>query len=222
MIKGDVAKHLAALEDEFRGRLVNYTRAVDHAVARLKAGSIIDTVVGIGDIFPDFILPDSRGRLWRLETALAEGPVVLAFHRGYWCDFCHLNMQTLAEISPNVRAMGCQIVAISPQNASRSAKLAAETGADFPILCDIGLGVATGLGLSYIVGDDLQRELALLQVDLDAENCSYGWLMPITATFVINTDGRIAARHLDPDPRSRMDRDAILQAASNFQSAARI
>jgi peroxiredoxin len=175
----------------------------------------------MGEIFPDFILPDSSGHLWRLATALEKGPVVLAFHRGYWCDFCHLNMRALAEINPKIKALGSQIIAISPQNAENAAKLARDAGADFPILCDIGLGISTLLGLSYVIDDDLQRELALLQVDLNAANSGYGWLMPITATFVLNAEGVIVARHLDPDPRTRMDGDAILQAAAENQSAAR-
>jgi peroxiredoxin len=146
---------------------------------------------------------------------------VLAFHRGYWCDFCHLNMKALAEISPQVRAHGCEIVAISPQNADNAARLGREEGVDFPILCDVDLGLSTLLGLSYVIDDDLQHQLALLQVDLQAETLGDGRLMPITATFVLDRDGRVSARHVDPDPRSRMDCDAILQAASTLQSAAR-
>ena len=85
----------------------------------------------------------------------------------------------------------------------------------------MGLGISTVLGLTYVIDDTLQNELALLQVDLNAANDGDGWLMPITATFVLNAYGVIVARHLDPDPRIRMDCDAIVQAAAACQSAAR-
>jgi peroxiredoxin len=220
-MRAPIATRLAMVEADFRARLVDYTRAMDRLVARLRDSGAVGGVPEVGEVFPDFILPDAQGRLWRLETALEKGPVILAFHRGYWCDFCHLNMAALAEISPQVAERGSQIVAISPQNAENALKLARDSGADFPILCDIGLGISSLLGLSYVIDDDLQRELALLQVDLNAANNGDGWLMPITATFVLNTDGVIAARHLDPDPRTRMDGDAILQAAAALQRAAR-
>jgi peroxiredoxin len=130
-------------------------------------------------------------------------------------------MAALAEINRKIEALGGQIIAISPQNAANAAKLARDSGADFPILCDMGLGISTILGLTYVIDDALQNELALLQVDLNAENDGDGSLMPITATFVLNGEGIIVARHLDPDPRTRMDCDAIVQAASACQSAAR-
>ncbi len=218
---GPVSDRLAIIADDFRDRFPDYSRAMDELAARLRANAANAAAPEVGEVFPDFILPDSHGRLWRLAEALEEGPVVLAFHRGYWCDFCHLNMKALAEISPRLEAMGARMVAISPQNAENAAKLARDEGAEFTVLCDIGLGISTVLGLSYVIDNDLQHQLEVLQVDLNVANVGHGLLMPITATFVLGTDGRVAARHVDPDPRLRMDGDAILQAASVLQSAAR-
>lgn len=220
-MRGPLSDRLDLIAADFRERLAAYSRAMDRLVARLHASGAVGGVPEIGEVFPDFILPDSRGHLWRLATALEKGPVVLAFHRGYWCDFCHLNMAALAEISPKIKAMGSQIVAISPQNAANADKLARDSGAEFPVLCDMGLGISTLLGLSYVIDDALQHELALLQVDLNAANDGDGRLMPITATFVLDPAGVIVARHLDPDPRTRMDGEVLLQAAAACQSAAR-
>lgn len=33
---------------------------------------------------PPLVLPRAGGSPWRLEEALARGPVLLAFHRGTW------------------------------------------------------------------------------------------------------------------------------------------
>jgi peroxiredoxin len=216
-----LAERLAALDADFRLRLVDYTLAMDRLFARLGQNGAGSTAPKVGDRFPDFVLPDSKGNLWHLDDALTKGPIVIAFHRGYWCDFCHLNMASIAQIGQQLADMGSQIIAISPENAENANNLAQEEGAKFSMLCDIGLGVSTMLGLTYAVDNDLKHELALLEVDLDAGNCGEGWLLPITATFVIDSTGLVVARHLDPDPRNRMDSDAILQAAATCQSAAR-
>ncbi len=220
---GGLAERLAAAAADERERLADYTAAVDRLVARLRESHATEGVPAVGAVFPDFILPDSQGKLWRLASALQKGPTVLAFHRGLWCDFCQLNMQALAGISQKVEALGSQIVAISPQNAANAARLGCATGAKFEILCDMGLSLSTLLGLTYVIDDGLQRELSLLEVDLNAANDGDGWIMPITATFVLDGNGVIVARHLDPDPRIRMDSEAILQAvaAAAGQSAAR-
>ncbi len=216
-----LAARLAAIDADFRVRLATYTATIDVAVARLVLNGAGSTAPGIGDVFPDIILPDAKGQLWRLADALQNGPVILAFHRGFWCNFCIENMTSLAGISPQITRMGGQIVAISPETAPHASRLATETRATFPILCDIGLGTSTQLGLSYVVPDDLRMELQRLDEDITIGNGGEGWLLPISATFVIATDGRVMARHLNPDPRSRMDPDAILQAAAICQSAAR-
>lgn len=220
-MRGPIADRLDLIAADFRERLVDYTRALDALVARLAAARAGHSAPDIGQVFPDFILPDASGQVWHLASALGDGPVVLAFHRGYWCDFCHLNMAALAEISPQITATGARIVAISPEPAEYSAKLVRDAGADFRMLCDIGLGVSTLLGLTFVVDADLQRELRALEVDVNLSNGGTGWLLPITATFVLDRQGRVVARHLDPDPRRRMDGNAILQAASACQAAAR-
>lgn len=220
-MEGPVSDRLRIIADDFRARLADYSRAIDKLVARLHDSNAIAGIPEVGEIFPDFILPDARGRLWRLAEALLDGPLVLSFHRGYWCDFCHLNMTALAEMAPKLAADGCGIVAISPQNAENAGKLARDAGAEFPVLCDVGLGISTVLGLTYVIDDALRHELAVLQVDLDEANLGNGSLMPITASFVLAQNGVIMARHVDPDPRLRMGGEAILQAASELQLAAR-
>jgi peroxiredoxin len=220
-MRGPISQRLDVIADDFRQRLGDYSRALDALVERLMRSEAGRTAPDVGDMFPDFVLPDAHGRLWSLAVALQAGPVILAFHRGYWCDFCHLNMAALADLWPQVKAFGSQIVAISPQDADNGRKLLRDSGADFPMLCDMGLAVSSMLGLAYAVDDDIRRELALLQVDLNSENSGHGWLLPITATFFIDTSGKVMARHLDPDPRQRMDGEAILQAAANCHFAAR-
>ena len=130
-------------------------------------------------------------------------------------------MTALAELALHLAALGCGIVAITPQNGENAGKLARDAGAGFAVPCDVGLGISTQPGLTHVIDDALRGELAVLQVDLAAANQGNGSLMPITAAFVLTPDGVIAARHVEPDPRLRMGGEAMLQAAAAFQSAAR-
>jgi peroxiredoxin len=38
----------------------------------------------VGQVAPDFTLPDSSGTERRLSELVAEGPLVLIFYRGHW------------------------------------------------------------------------------------------------------------------------------------------
>ncbi|MFQ5926157.1 MAG: hypothetical protein ACE5MH_01840 [Terriglobia bacterium] len=38
----------------------------------------------IGDVVPDFTLPDQHGNLVKLSDSRSAGPLLLVFYRGYW------------------------------------------------------------------------------------------------------------------------------------------
>lgn len=40
--------------------------------------------VEVGEIAPDFYLPDSSGTSRRLSDLVANGPTVVIFYRGHW------------------------------------------------------------------------------------------------------------------------------------------
>ncbi|MCB0053446.1 MAG: redoxin domain-containing protein, partial [Caldilinea sp.] len=42
----------------------------------------------VGDVAPDFVLPDVLGNAVALGDLRAQGPVALSFYRGAWCPYC--------------------------------------------------------------------------------------------------------------------------------------
>ena len=41
--------------------------------------------------------------------------VVIAFYRGQWCPYCDLQLRAYQEVLPRIKALGANLVAISPQ-----------------------------------------------------------------------------------------------------------
>ena len=50
----------------------------------LARSGLVDRILQVGDLAPDFSLPSSLGGTVRLSDLLRRGPVVLAFYRGHW------------------------------------------------------------------------------------------------------------------------------------------
>ena len=50
----------------------------------LKNSGILDKVLKVGELAPEFSLPDENGKLVDLKGLLAQGPVVVSFYRGQW------------------------------------------------------------------------------------------------------------------------------------------
>src|SRR5207248_2642782 len=69
----------------------------------------------VGDTAPSFTLPDAQGKQVSLDSLLKEGRVVIAFYRGQWCPYCDLQLRAYQEVLPRIKALGANLVAISPQ-----------------------------------------------------------------------------------------------------------
>ena len=186
--------------------------AYEEFVAGLLARQAGQGVPPAGEPFPDFVLPDEGGRLHGLDGLLAGRPLVISFNRGHWCSFCRLELGALAATEADLADCGAGLVAITPERQAHARRLRTATGLGAPLLADLDNGLALTLGLAVPVGDALRRELERHDVDLPLYQGNGGWLLPIPATFVVGADGRIIARHVDPDFRRRMEPEAILAA----------
>jgi len=189
-----------------------FAETVDRMVTRLQQTGAGDTAPKLGEPMPPFMLPDDTGRLVDLNQILSRGPVAISFNRGHWCPYCRINALALSEVQEQVREAGAQIVAITPERRRFTAALKNEANAPFPILTDMDNGYALSLNLAIWVGAEMETLIAGAGWDVPSYQGNSTWMLPIPATFVVGTDGRIVARNVDPDYRRRMDIDELLAA----------
>jgi peroxiredoxin len=191
--------------------------AVDRMVERLKSNSAGEAAPKPGETMPSFILPDESGRLVSLEDLLAAGPVAVTFHRGHWCPYCRINTRALSEAQGRIKAIGAQIVAIMPERQQFATTFKTDAGLDYPVLTDIDNGYALSLNLAIWVGDELERLMAASGRDLTRYQGNEAWFLPIPATFVLDEDGIVRERFIDPDYRRRMAVEDLLSALKQAQ-----
>jgi peroxiredoxin len=211
-----LGERLKAVADEVRRASPEFAATVDRMVARLAANDVGQSAPKPGEPMPDFVLPDEGGRLVRLTDLLDNGPVVLSFNRGHWCPYCRLNVAGLAEIAPEVENLGAQIVAISPEKARYGKELKSYAEAPFPMLADINNAYALELNLLFWVGDEKREAMQAGGYDIARYQGNDAWMLPIPATFIVNRDGVVKARYIDPDYRRRMDLDELMAALRSF------
>jgi peroxiredoxin len=205
-----VNARLQLIADRVRILAPPFAEAVDRMVIRLQDANAGAHGPSVGAPMPSFLLPDEAGRLTTLEDLLAQGPAALAFHRGHWCPYCRLNTKALAEAQARLKRG--RIVAITPDRQQFAATLKADAGAGFPILTDLDNGYALSLNIAVWVGEEMEQMMAGAGVDLPTYQGAASWIIPIPATFVVGTDGIIAARYIDPDYRRRFDIEALVAA----------
>lgn len=82
---------------------------------RVRAAGVIDAALKVGQLAPDFALPDAFGNPVSVSALLARGPVVISFYRGEWCPFCNIALRALQQALPTMEQLGATLVAISPE-----------------------------------------------------------------------------------------------------------
>jgi peroxiredoxin len=106
----------------------------------------------------------------------------------------------LQAVHGDVRALGAEIVVLSPELPSFSAELAARHKLAFPILSDHGLAIAKAFGLAFTLPDDLKDVyLNVFKNDLAKRNGEPSLQLPMPARFVIDRGGVIRSAEVDPD-----------------------
>jgi len=206
-----LAERLEAYSAAVRRLVPEYADAIDRLVGRLAASGAGATAPGPGEPMPPFVLPDEAGHLVSLEGLLREGPVAITFHRGHWCPWCRISGRAFAELPRKIARPGAQLVAVMPERQQFAAEFKADAGSRFPVLTDIDNGYALMLSLAIWIGPDLERLLSSFGRSLPDYQGNESWMLPIPATFVVGTDGRVAARFIDPDFRRRVSVEELIR-----------
>ena len=207
-----LAGRLQAFSDDIGALQPEFAAVMDRLVIKLQEVGAGEEAPAPGEAMPSFLLPDQDGHLLSLEELLERGPLAIAFHRGQWCPYCRINARALADIQGEVKALGAELIAITPNVERFNAELAADARANFPVLSDMDNAYALALNLAVYVGEEKKRALEHAGVDVPRYQGSDAWTLPIPATFVVGKDGRIKARFIDPDFRRRMAVEDILAA----------
>jgi peroxiredoxin len=179
---------------------------------KLAESGIATRALATGSKAPDFSLPDANGSPVSLSALLARGPVVLTFYRGGWCPFCDLQLRAYQEVLPQMRELGAQLVAISPQLPDFGASDVQHKALTFPVLSDVGNTVARTYGVVFRLSEPLQKLQTMFGNPTPKFNGDDSWELPMPGTFVLDREGTVLLSQVDASWMSRLEPAAILDA----------
>jgi len=203
-LDGSMSERLDVFANAARQLHPEDAATVDRLVARLREHHAGESAPKPSEIMPPFMLPDENGHLVSLKDLLAHGPAVVTFHRGHWCPYCRISINTLARAQSRIEALGARMVAIVPDRQPFAVEMKTDARVGFPILTDMDNGYAMSLNLAIWVGTEMEEFMTRIGRKLPAYQGNDSWMLPIPATFVVGQDGRIRTRFVDPDYRKRM------------------
>ena len=172
----------------------------------------------VGQQAPVFSAKDANDETFQLSEKLKTGPVVVIFYRGQWCPVCNKHLSQIQENLEEIMAEGATVVAVSPEKPEFLEQTAKKTGARFSLLFDQDYKIADAYDVTFLPGK-MTRTMynTMLRANLKEAHSDDSQRLPIPATYVINTDGKIVWRHFDPDYKKRSTVDAIVAALGSIQ-----
>lgn len=162
--------------------------------------------LAVGDTAPDFILPNALGEQITLSERLKSGIVILKFYRGEWCPICNLDLREIQRHLPEIKSYGSEVLAISPQKPDDALTITEKNELGFEVLSDVTQKVIKAYNLQFDPGEDYHKRRDLTLLNGDGSKT-----LPVPATFIIDTNRKIVAGHVEPDYTQRMEPFQILK-----------
>ena len=191
----------------------DFMQGVDNVIQQAKAFQQGENALSIGQTAPDFQLPNPQGKSISLNELLVKGPVVVTFYRGSWCPYCNLQLRALQARLAEIKELGAELVAISPQVPDDSLTEDEISNMDFIVLSDQDAKIASKYGVAWEVPEYLLEHMRVdRQLDLESINNGNANILPIPATFIVDKNAEVVWRFVDVDYRTRSEPEDIIQA----------
>ena len=142
--------------------------------------------VDVGDAAPDFELPGSDGKTFKLSEHRGKN-VVLAFYPGDATTVCTKQFCSYRDNSDRIDQLDAEVIGISPQSVDSHERWVEEQELNVPLLADEDLAVSKSYGVTGWLGP-----LARLTELKDAPGGRYIQ----RAIFVIDGEGIVRYRHV--------------------------
>lgn len=105
-----------------------------------------------GNVAPDFELPGSDGRTYRLSDFRDHQPVVLAWFPKAFTGGCTAECRSLVQTGDALRRLDVRVFAASVDDVETNTRFAESLGLDYPILSDPTRRVARAYGVLSAMG----------------------------------------------------------------------
>jgi len=177
--------------------------------------SLDNIQLNVGDKAPNFEGVNQAGDTVSLTTMLAEGPIVLTFYRGEWCPYCNNYLSELDENYTEMKKLGANLVAISPELPEYINQMAEKMEHPYSIISG-GTSIMQQYGLDFQLAEKTINKYKIFGINLSKSNGNEDNTLPVPATYVIDKKGTIVYKHFDENYKVRADVKEILSALESL------
>jgi peroxiredoxin len=177
------------------------------------------SALNVGDKAPVFEGRTAQNSVYQLKKAIEQGPVVLVFYRGAWCPYCRKHLSELQDSLQRLTALGASVVAITPETYERIELTQQKTKARFTIIHDSTSTIAKAYGVNFELAEAKAATYKLAGINLTKFNGENGNLLPVPATYIIDTAQIIRYVFYDPDYTKRASVSELVKTLQELRGS---
>ncbi|WIO74624.1 redoxin domain-containing protein [Porticoccaceae bacterium LTM1] len=143
----------------------------------------------------------------------SKTPTIAIFYRGGWCPYCNRHLSAIQGIKDELREMGYQIVAISPDKVDELKRTSEGQQLDYQLLSDSKGDAARAFGIAFDAAKEYKPKYGERVVGM-LENASgeTHHQLPVPSVFILK-NGKVEYSYSNPDYTVRLSADELLEAA---------
>ncbi|MBN2174230.1 MAG: AhpC/TSA family protein [Bacteroidales bacterium] len=192
--------------------MISLAAGQNYSVAGIDKNETIPKGLQVGALAPGFNGTNQFGDTVNLKEKLKTGKVVLIFYRGYWCPVCNRYLQNYQDSLQLIIDKGAHFMAITPEQAEGVRKTIGKTGASFDLITDSSNHIMQLYGVDFKVTGTYQFLVNVFEsANIAKNNGQEEAYLPVPATYIIGTDGRIEYVQFDPNYKIRASVKQILE-----------
>lgn len=189
---------------------------VAHAQSSYAEEATKVTPVLTGTTIPGATVKTTEGKSVDIKSLVAQKPTVLIFYRGGWCPYCNAHLAELQKIEQQLVDMGYQILAVSPDRPEILKKSIDKHNLNYTLLSDSPMRLTKAFGLAFQVDKSTVERYKKSGIDLEKNSGFSHHLLPVPAVYLINPDGLITFRYVNPNYKTRINSEVLLSAAKAY------
>lgn len=185
-------------------------------VEQVRATGIEESAKKVGDDAIDATLKGWDQNEVTLSDVWSEGPVILMWYRGGWCPYCNLQLRAMQKQLSAIEGAGAKLVVLTPEVPEKAKETAEANDLEMLVLHDRKSEVARKYGIVF----DLPESILPVYRDkfqLAKRNDNDAMELPLAATYVIDTNGKITYAFVDADYKKRAEPADVVAAVKKLQ-----
>jgi peroxiredoxin len=171
--------------------------------------------LALGEVAPDFVLPNGAGEPVSLDSLLDAGPVVVIFEHGNACALCAAERRVLDDAAAVLNAAGAGLVVISADCRVAADARPGPGHVWYEVLWDCDGKVAHLYGLVCRASSRLADALRDTGVVIPDADGATGTLLGVRAHYVIETGGLVTYAAIELGHDRPLDIEALAVALTS-------